>query len=213
MDWWANIVATLSLILAIAAFWWAINTFGKTKTHLAIELKVIPPISFKHILGALGPVIKQIIEIKSPDAVKAFYKFREESFPTLRDELPKLVADSPVLQDFWPSIVTWFSKSSLLVVAIRNEGISDSSISIIEIGNGSSWSELEGGAVYFKFTDALPAAVVAGGDVEIWFPIDKIKIALDSLNIEWKDAQIRVSTSNKSKFFAKLSNITEPGKL
>lgn len=213
MDWWANIIATLSFILAIIAFWWAIRTFGKTKTHLAIELEVIPPISFERIFGALGPLIKQIIEIKSPDAIKAFYKFGEESFPTLRDELPKLVADSPILQAFWPSVVTWFSKSPLLVVTIRNEGVSDSSVSIVEIGEGSNWVEPEGRAIYFKFTDALPVNVLAGGDVEIWFPVDKIKTALDSLKLDWEDAQIRVSTSNKSKFFTKLSNVTEPGEL
>ena len=213
MDWWANIVATLSLILAVAAFWWAIVTFGKTKTHLAVELEVIPPISFERMFGALGPIIKRIIESKSPDVVTAFTKFREESFPTLRDELPKLVADSPVLQAFWPSVVTWFSRSPLLVVTIRNEGVSDSSVSIVEIGSGSNWAEPEGRAIYFKFTDTLPVTVVAGGDIEIWFPIDKIKTKLDSLKLEWEDAQIRISTSNKSKFFAKLSNTTKPGEL
>lgn len=213
MDLWANIVATLSLLIAIAAFWWAIKTFGKTKTHLVVELEIIPPISFERVFGALGPIVKRIIESKSPDVIKAFEKFREESYPALRDELPKLIADSPILQTFWPSIATWFSKSSLLVITIRNEGISDSSVSVVEIGCGSSWVEPEGRAIYFKFTDAMPVSVVAGGDVEIWFPIDKIKIALESLKLEWKDAQIRVSTSNKSKFFAKLSNVTKLGEL
>lgn len=209
MDWWANIVATLSLLLAITAFCWAIKTFGKTKTHLAVEAEIIPSISLGRILGALGPVLKGIIESKSPDAIPAFEKFRKENLPVIRELLPTLVAESPILQRIWPSVATWFSKSPILSVTIRNDGISDASILVVEVGNDTKWTEPEGRAVYPKLTDSMPVTVAAGGDIDIWFPIDKVQLALDGLNMKWVDAKVRVIATNKSKFFAKLPDKTQ----
>lgn len=212
MDWWANIVATLSLLLAIGAFIWAILTFGKSKPRLTVELEVFEPKPISYALGSLGPVLKGVLQAQKPEAVESIRKFQTENLPALREALPALVETSPLLKKFWPSIATWFSDSAVLAITVRNDGVADTSIRAVEVGGGSQWYEVEERTIYgrFKLTDAWPASVGAGDDLEVWFPTDKVEEALGKMKLSWNDAQVRVRTTSRRAFFAKLASVTVP---
>lgn len=207
MEWWANIVATLSLLLAVSAFIWAIKTFGRAKPRLEIELSVIEPTSLTDALGAAGPVVMELIRAAAPDAPEAIEKFRTDAIPYLRKALPEWVAGSPLLSRVLPSLATMLADSRSLEVTIRNQGVNDISVVAIEVGSGKRWGEVEGRAIFGRMTDVLPVSVRAGADLDIWFPIEKVEACLSALGLHRRASLVRVRTIPKASFTAQLGTV------
>ena len=208
MDWWSNIVATLSLLLAVSAFIWAIKTFGRAKPRLEVELSVIEPTSLTDALGAAGPVVMEFLRAVAPDAPDAIEKFRSEAVPYLRKALPEWVAGSPLLSKVLPSLATMLAESRSLEITIRNQGVNDISVVSIEVGSGTKWGEVEGRAIFGRMTDVLPVSVRAGADLDVWFPIEKIQACLSALGLDQRTSLVRVRTTPKSTFTAQLSSVS-----
>lgn len=213
MDWWANIVATLSFLLASSAFIWAVKTFGKAKPRLEVELSVSQPSTIGEALGVVGPTMLEIFRATaSEDAQQAFDKLGTDVIPYLRKAVPEWVEGSPLLSKVLPSLATMFSSSPLLDVAIRNQGVTDVSVVAVEIGSGMAWGNVEGRAIFGRATDAFPVVVRAGSDIEVSFPIEKVEVALAGLKLEWRNALIRVRTTTKRVFIAQLGGVDLPAK-
>jgi len=207
MDWWSNIVATLSLLLAISAFIWAIRTFGKSKTWLEVEVSIREPVSMKRAFGAAGPFVIDVINSLSPDAPQMVEQFTTQVIPALRKTVPTLIEDSPLLSKLWPSFAHMLVETSSLAVEIRNQGSADVSVLAVEIGRGKHWIAIEDREVLGRMTDLLPAPLKSASDLGVWFPIEKVNAAIAHLGLAQADVQIRVRTTPKAVFTKTLAGL------
>lgn len=207
MDWWSNIVGTLSLLLAVAAFIWAIRTFGKSKPWLDVELSVREPVSLTKAFGSAGPFLVDLIKSLSPGGPEMVEQFSTEVIPALRKGAPALIEGSPLLSKVWPSFAHMLVDTWSLAVAIRNQGAADVAVLAVEIGNGKRWIEIEDREVLGRMTDLLPAPLKSASDLEVWFPIAKVNTALSELGVAQTEALVRVRTTPKAVFTKSLAGL------
>ncbi|MEJ1229869.1 MAG: hypothetical protein WDM88_03230 [Galbitalea sp.] len=207
MDWWANIVGTLSLLLAISAFIWAIRTFGKSKPWLDLELSVREPVSPMKAFGSAGPFLVDLIKSLSPNGPEMIEQLSTEVIPALRKGAPAVIEGSPLLSKVWPSFAHMLVDTWSLAVAIRNQGANEVAVLAVEIGNGKRWIEIEDREVLGRMTDLLPAPLKSASDLAVWFPIEKVNAALDELGIAQVEAQVRVRTTPKATFAKSLAGL------
>ncbi len=207
MNWWANVVGTLSLVLAVAAFIAAIRTFGKSKSWLDVELPVREPFLLKKAFGPAELFLVERMKSTSPDGPKMIEQFSTVVIPALRKGLPASIERSPLMRNVWPLFTHMLVDTWSLAVAIRNNGATDVTVLAVEIGNGMRRVETEDREVLGRMTDLLPTPVKLAPDFEVWFPIEKVNAALAGLGITQGEARVRVRTTLKARFTKSLAGL------
>lgn len=197
MDWWANIIQTLSLLLALAAFAWAYISFGRSRARVELEVTVFRPRPLDESLGQLIPVAKMVLGSSAPGLYESLRAKWPTIHPLLVHWVPQVVAGSPFLMRVWPSAALMFNESPHLSVTIHNSGVSAFSVRRIELGTGRTWREVAPHMVLQRLTDTLPATVGAGKSLEVWFAGDVLLRELAGARVDLRRIRVRVSTSSR----------------